>query len=64
MRTFGAGLALLLVSRGTATAGELDVAYASMERIIVSTFLTEGDEELVRAPGALDAGEVKITFEL
>ena len=42
MRAFAAGLVLVLLSGETATAGKLDVAYASMERIIVTTFLTEG----------------------
>ena len=42
MKLFAAVLALVLLSGGTATAGKLDVAYTSMERIIVSTFLTEG----------------------
>ena len=42
MRGFAAGLVLVLVSGSDATAGKLDVAYTSMERIIVSTFLTEG----------------------
>lgn len=42
MREFAAGLVLVLVSGSDATAGKLDVAYTSMERIIVSTFLTEG----------------------
>lgn len=35
-------LGLVLASRGQASAGKLEVAYTSMERIIVSTFLTEG----------------------
>lgn len=35
-------LALVFASSETASAGRLEVAYASMERIIVSTFLTEG----------------------
>jgi len=42
MKAFAVALALVIVGGETATAGKLDVAYASMERIIVSTFLTEG----------------------
>ena len=43
MKAFvAAALAVVLLSAETATAGKLDVAYTSMERIIVSTFLTEG----------------------
>ena len=42
MRAFAVGLVLVLLSGETATAGKLDVAYASMERLIVSKFLTEG----------------------
>ena len=43
MKAFAtAGLAIILLSAQTATAGKLDVAYSSMERIIVTTFLTEG----------------------
>ena len=48
MRVFAAGLALVLLGGGTATAGKLDVAYTSMERIIVSTFLTEGGRRYLR----------------
>ncbi len=42
MRAFALGLVLVLSSGEAATAGKLDVAYASMERLIVSKFLTEG----------------------
>jgi len=42
MRAFAVALALVLLSGETATAGKLDVAYASMERMIVTHFLTEG----------------------
>lgn len=42
MKLFAAGLAWVLLSGDTATAGKLDVAYTSMERVIVSTFLTDG----------------------
>ena len=42
MRAFAVALALVLLSGETATAGKLDVTYASMERMIVTTFLTEG----------------------
>lgn len=42
MRVFAAGFALFLFSGEAALAGKLDVAYASVERIIVRTFLTEG----------------------
>lgn len=42
MRSFAVALALILLSGETASAGKLDLAYASMERIIVTTFLTDG----------------------
>ncbi len=42
MRVFAAALAFVVLGAATATAGKLDVAYASMERMIVSKFLTEG----------------------
>ncbi|GMR22736.1 MAG: hypothetical protein BMS9Abin37_1105 [Acidobacteriota bacterium] len=41
MRAFAAGLALVLLSGEAVTAGKLDVAYASMEQMIVTTFLTD-----------------------
>ena len=49
MRAFAAGLVLVLLSGETATAGKLDVAYASMERLIVSKFLTEGGRRYLNA---------------
>ncbi len=49
MRLFVAGLALVLLLGGeTATAGKLDVAYTSMERMIVSAFLTDGGRRYLR----------------
>ncbi len=48
MRAFASVLALVLLSGDTATAGRLDVAYASMERMIVSTFLTQGGRRYLR----------------
>lgn len=42
MRSFAVGAVLVLLSGGTARAGKIDIAYASMEQIIVTTFLNEG----------------------
>lgn len=52
MRVPLAIVALVLVSGGAASAGKLEVAYTSMERVIVKTFLTEGGRRYLQgSPG-------------
>lgn len=48
MKMTAATMAMVLLGTVTASAGKLDVAYTSMERLIVSKFLTEGGRRYLR----------------